>query len=582
MNKMKKHLKKDKKTFIKRSFNLKEKFKNYSISKKIDTTFNFILIFTLLSMILSIGVLLSLSARTSSLYNGPYYASQTLSDIRLAVQISDANISRAVIENSPKNKENFIKNSDEALKELNTKIDLLSKNANDKIAMEQLTKNLNIAETYRKDLCNSIINNTDKSTITSKLDTYSFQIDIVENYINQLYESSKQNAQNFVNESIFYRNLAIIILILIITFLILIPRSLGKALKFALFEGIYSVKKVSTNLSEGVLSMDSEYTSKDEMGEMFNDLRKSINMLKLYIKNITSTLEELANGNLNISNSESVQYIGDFIPIQKSLNKIISNLNSSFLDINKSIDFTANSAKEISSITKVLSEGASNQATAVQELQNNFNIILEQVKKNTENSEKAYSYYGEATKIVDEGNNKMKQLMESINEIATSSNEISAIINTIQSISEQTNLLALNAAIEAARAGEAGKGFAVVADEVRKLAEQSSGSVKSITQIIKNSLNTVSKGESIARETGSALNSIVENVEYTSMLVREIAVASEQQTNAISKMTTKVDIISDIVQTNLATAEETSASTEELASHSQIMRDQISEFKLQS
>ncbi|NRY02645.1 methyl-accepting chemotaxis protein [Clostridium beijerinckii] len=175
----------------------------------------------------------------------------------------------------------------------------------------------------------------------------------------------------------------------------------------------------------------------------------------------------------------------------------------------------------------------------------------------------------------------MKQLMESINEIATASNEISAIINTIQSISEQTNLLALNAAIEAARAGDAGKGFAVVADEVRKLAEQSSNSVKNITQIIKNSLNTVSKGELIANETGIALNSIVENVEFTSELVKEIAAASEEQTSAISKMTLKVDIISDIVQTNLATAEETSASIEELASHSQIMHEQISEFKLQ-
>ncbi|WP_017212132.1 methyl-accepting chemotaxis protein [Clostridium beijerinckii] len=581
MNKIKKAFNKDKQSFISKSFKLKEKFRNYSISKKIDTTFNFILIFTLLSMVISIGVLLSLSARTFSLYNGPYHISQALSDIRLAFQVSDTNISRAVIEISPKNKEGFIKNSDEALEELTSKIDLLKQNTSDKSAIDQLTKNLSIADTYRKELCNSIKNNDPKSTITSKLDTYSFQIDIVENYISQLYESSKENAQTFVNESIFYRNLATVILVLIIIFLILIPRSLGKTLKSSIFEGINNVKKVSTNLSNGILNIDNEYFSKDEMGDMFNDLKKSIDMLKLYIKDITYTLEELSNRNLNINKMESVHYIGDFAPIQKSLDAIIANLNSSFLDIDKSIDFTANSAKEISSITKVLSEGASNQASAVQELQGNFNIILDQVKKNTNNSEKAYNYYNETTKIVADGNNKMKQLMESINEIATASNEISAIINTIQSISEQTNLLALNAAIEAARAGDAGKGFAVVADEVRKLAEQSSNSVKNITQIIKNSLNTVSKGELIANETGIALNSIVENVEFTSELVKEIATASEEQTSAISKMTLKVDIISDIVQTNLATAEETSASIEELASHSQIMHEQISEFKLQ-
>ena len=578
-------MKRNKKTIKKniKSFNLKDNFKDYSINKKIDVIFSFILIVTIISMIISIVVLLSLSSRTSSLYNGPYSVSQTISDIRLSFQSSDTNIYRAIIETNTKNKQLFLEKSDSAAEELETKIDLLKNSySNDETVIKQLLQNLSIAETYRKELRNGIKNNDANSTITSKLDKYSFQRDIVENYISKLYESSKINAQDFVNSSTIYRNIAVIILILIMLFLIIIPRLLGKTLKTILLEGINSVKKVSYNLSQGVLNIDNEYNSKDEMGEMFADLSKSVKMLKTYIKDITYKLEELSNGNLNLSRNKSVNYIGDFIPIHISLEKIINNLNDSFSDINKSVDFTANSAKEIASITKVLSEAATQQANAVQYLQGNFGVILDKVKINMGNSEKAYNFYSKTKEIVDDGNNKMEQLIKSINEIAASSNQISVIINTIQSISEQTNLLALNAAIEAARAGETGKGFAVVADEVRKLADQSSEAVKIITQIINNSLNMISKGESIANETGTALNNIVKNVEYTSQLVKEIAVSCEEQTEAVTNMTTQVGIISDIVQTNLATAEETSASSEELASQSEIMYDQISEFKLRS
>ncbi|RII35578.1 methyl-accepting chemotaxis protein [Clostridium chromiireducens] len=566
---------------VNKSFNLKENFKNYSITKKIDSTFNFILIVTMISMIISMAVLLSLSFRTSSLYNGPYSLSQAISDIRLSFQTSDNNIYRAIIENNTKNKEVFIEKSDSAAEELNAKVRLLNDSpGNDEIVIKQLLQNLSIAETYRKDLRNGIKNNDPNSSLASKLDTYSFQRDIVENYISKLYESSKGNAKTFVDSSIIYRNIAMTILVIIMILLVIVPRLLGKTLKAVLLEGVNNVKRISYNLSQGKLYIDNEYSSKDEMGEMFNDLSKSINMLKDYIKDITHKLEELSNCNLNLTIDKSVNYIGDFIPIHISLEKIINNLNDSFSDLNKSVDFTANSSKEIASITKVLSEGASEQANAVEQLQNNFSLMIDKVKTNTKNSEKAYDYYSETRKIIDEGNNKMEQLMNSINEIAVSSNQISVIINAIQSISEQTNLLALNAAIEAARAGEAGKGFAVVADEVRKLADQSSESVKTITQIIENSLKAISKGESIANETKISLNNIVSNVEYTSLLVKEIAISSEEQTASVSNMTSHVNIISDIVQTNLATAEETSASSEELASQSQIMYDQISEFKL--
>ena len=167
-----------------------------------------------------------------------------------------------------------------------------------------------------------------------------------------------------------------------------------------------------------------------------------------------------------------------------------------------------------------------------------------------------------------------------MNEITISSKQIAEIISTIEDIASQTNLLALNAAIEAARAGDAGKGFAVVADEVRNLAQQSGEAVKNITIIIGNSLSAVTNGENLTKETAASLNMIVKNVEDTATLVKEITIASENQTEAITQMTAGVDQISQVVQTNSATAQELAASTEELVSQTQLIETEMSKYTL--
>lgn len=174
----------------------------------------------------------------------------------------------------------------------------------------------------------------------------------------------------------------------------------------------------------------------------------------------------------------------------------------------------------------------------------------------------------------------MNILLHSILDISISSKQISQIISTIEDIAEQTNLLSLNAAIEAAKAGESGKSFAIVTDEIKGLSEQSSNAVNKITKIIESSLKLINNVEILAKDTNITLNDVVKNVDSTSALINEITAASKDQADAISQMTSGIDVISDIIQNNLATAEETAASTETLSEQSQIIRDKISLYKL--
>ncbi len=355
---------------------------------------------------------------------------------------------------------------------------------------------------------------------------------------------------------------------------------LSKVLEDVLLDGINHIKYIAKNLSSGSLKIASNYNSKDEMGEMSNDLTNSIERLVSYINDITTTLEKLASGNLDIHLNTSIDYIGDFAPIQTSLKNIIDSLNSIFFNMHQSIFSISNGSEQLSLTTQMLSEGSSDQAGAVEELFSSFTEILNQVKKNSENAEKANEFSNNTKQIVQDGNNKMHKLMDSMKEITISSKQIAEIISTIEDIASQTNLLALNAAIEAARAGEAGKGFAVVAEEVRNLAEQSGEAVSNTTIIIENSLSAVINGENLTKETAASLNTIIKNVEDTAILIKEITIASENQTESISQMTAGVDQISQVVQTNSATAEELAASTEELVSQTQLIEIEISKYTL--
>lgn len=373
-------------------------------------------------------------------------------------------------------------------------------------------------------------------------------------------------------------NIMLIAIITIIIISCIVSMILSSFITKGISAPINNLVNIANEISNGNLNVEVEIDSKDELGILGNAFSETVNNLSLYINDISHTLGQVAKGDLTVQSQ--VQYKGAFIELQDSITNILNSLNSTLKQIESSASMVSSGSEQIASAGQSLSQGAMEQASAVEELNATLTDVAQQVENNAQS---AMSTYDKTTFIGDEikkSNAKMDEMLEAMSKIDSSSKQIEMIMHTIEDIASQTNLLSLNAAIEAARAGDAGKGFAVVANEIRELANQSSDAAKNTSQLIETSLAAVKNGTLIADETASSLHVVVDGVYEMQSNVESISTSSQKQSTAINEVTQAVDQISGIVQNNSATAEESAASSQELSGQAQTLNSLIQQFQL--
>ena len=248
--------------------------------------------------------------------------------------------------------------------------------------------------------------------------------------------------------------------------------------------------------------------------------------------------------------------------------------------ISATADQVASGASLVSDSGMALSQGATAQASSVQQLTASLTEVASQTTFNAQNAEKADEFAQNAKKNAEIGNTQMKEMLGAMDEINVSSGNIGKIIKVIDDIAFQTNILALNAAVEAARAGQHGKGFAVVAEEVRNLAAKSASAAKETTELIEGSVRKVEAGTKIANGTADALGKIVDQIDKVANLVMSISVSSKEQASAIEQINNGIGLVSQVIQTNAATAQESAAASEELSSQAAQLKEVISAFNI--
>ena len=316
----------------------------------------------------------------------------------------------------------------------------------------------------------------------------------------------------------------------------------------------------------------------DEVGNFVEVLRSAKHGMNDVVGDSSRILAAMANG--DFTETPNVKYPGVFEDIEKNILKIEDDLGVTLSNMNTSSDEVLTGSNQMAEGSQSLADGTTRQASAIEEISATIAEVSTQIANTAQNAAQAGDLSKQTQDRVNEQDEEIQNMVNAMNEISETSKEIEKIIKTIEDISFQTNILALNAAVEAARAGDAGKGFAVVADEVRNLATKSAEAANSTTSLITASIDAVDKGSKIALSTAESMKQVKDMSAQTAALISEIAAASAEQNESIRQINTGVEQISQVIQTNSATAEETAASCEELSGQSRLLKDQVARFKI--
>ena len=317
----------------------------------------------------------------------------------------------------------------------------------------------------------------------------------------------------------------------------------------------------------------------NEIGHLAMSMKNAVESV-WRVKNDVDTLNKaLEEYDLTVTTDEE-SHTGIYRTIIETANSLFSQLVLIIRQIQEVSGGIDSGAVQVADAAQNLADGATTQASSAEELAANVADINSEVKNTATNAEEANAIATQAGKDVKISSRYMNDLVNAMGEIANSSEKIEKIIKTIEDIAFQTNILSLNAAVEAARAGAAGKGFAVVADEVRNLANKSAEAVKSTSALIATSVTAIENGNRIAKETEQALQGVIEKTFSVNEIVSKIAEATQNQSVAIEQINIGVEQISDIVQSTSATAEETAASSAELASQSEKLKEMVDKYRI--
>ncbi|MGN0350552.1 MAG: methyl-accepting chemotaxis protein [Roseburia sp.] len=382
----------------------------------------------------------------------------------------------------------------------------------------------------------------------------------------------------------YYQGLIICVVVLLVIFavgIILIIRNI-KRIAGKITKPISDLNIIAGKLAEGELDVTIAVQADNEIGELGTSISKLTDRLKeyiLYIEEIAEVLSIMSDGQLKVELHQD--YVGEFRKLKDAILNISDSMSSLMGDIQTAASQVSGGADELASAAQMLAEEATTQTGAVDKLVLATEKVTEQVEENENEAERSAEETYQVNQMMEANKILMDRMMEAMDKILSTSKRVVGIIDSIEEISSQTNLLSLNASIEAARAGETGKGFAVVAGEIGKLAIESADAANRTREMIGLSIEEINRGNEIANNVKDSLQEAVLAVERVNDMIQRTAKNSAEQVESMLRVKNEINEISHGITNNSAVAEESSATSQELASQACVLTDLIARFRLE-
>lgn len=371
--------------------------------------------------------------------------------------------------------------------------------------------------------------------------------------------------------------------VIFIIICVVMVRMIIKTIHFSkkeLLDSIVGVSSALGELSQGHLDVDLTrmHVDESEVGRMVGALQYMENNFNDMISEISNVLESMAQGNYRVDVNK--EYVGDFFKIKESLLDIVDETKKVLATIQITAQEIDSGSEQMAKAAMDLAEGSTVQSQMVQEVAEMVNKMAVSLEDKAKEAEETVKMAEGAAAVMMDGNAKMQELKEAIGEIEKCSNEIHNIIGTIEDIANQTNLLSLNASIEAARAGDAGRGFAVVAEQVKNLAEESANAAGETKKLIETTVAAVRKGISFADVTAESMNSVISKAQESTGMMNKIAIELREEVTNMYQIDSDVARVAEIVDNNSATSEETAAVSQQQTAQVATMVQMLEQFKI--
>lgn len=342
---------------------------------------------------------------------------------------------------------------------------------------------------------------------------------------------------------------------------------------------IVRVKNLLSALAQGDLSVQLNDTkNKDELGILQNSAVSLNRMLSDMLTQSGDVLSKMAA--YDLTSEDMREYPGKFNELAASINSIKAILSNMILNIQNSSVNVDGGSKQLAESASMLSEGTMAQASSLQKLVTDVENVAQNINANSDKTIFVNESLGNLDSEIKDGNQKMQELSNVVRTVEEMSEDIKKIVNTIDGIAFQTNILALNASVEAARAGESGRGFAVVAQEIGTLATKSSDASKKTAELIEKCIKGIESAKEYADITSDSLAKIVSDSNNIANAFDEMSKANEIQAKNANDIRNEIENISQVVQSNTATAQQTAASTEVLSEQAAALKDMTGRFKV--